>query len=485
MSDTVVIQPNNENNADFGKYQFISELGDGAMGTVYKCFDPDFHRMVAVKTVHKALLTDNASDEFRERFRNEMRATGKLAHPNIVSVFDAGEKDNCPFYVMEFVEGHDLKHVLEAGEPISLKRALLIVKGVLRGLSSIHKHGITHRDLKPANIFVSSDGVAKIADFGIAKLDNSDMTQIGTVIGSPKYMSPEQCVGEVVDPRTDLFATGIILYELLTGTYCFKGSSTSAVTQKIINVDIVPPSKIDKSIPRYLDKVLKKALSKNANDRFQNALDFLNALDGKESKVEKTQNKYKVAAAGCALFTVIAVMIFYVFSSYSLRPTDKAAENKTEILKIIPDKTPTKVTIQTLSPSLSPTDKAAENKTEIFQTIPNKTPTKVTIQTLSPKKAAKVAKLFKVAETYKRIGRLVSPAGSNAFDAYKIVLSIDPENEKALEGLDSVKRALVSQAEKFVQSGEVAQAVLVARAGEEVFPGSVIFTDILNELKSN
>jgi len=436
------------------------------MGTVYKCFDPDFHRMVAVKTIHKGLLTDNASDEFRERFRNEMRATGKLVHPNIVSVFDAGEKDNCPFYVMEFVEGHDLKHVLEAGEPISLKRALLIVKGVLRGLSSIHKHGITHRDLKPANIFVSSDGVAKIADFGIAKLDNSDMTQIGTVIGSPKYMSPEQCVGEVVDPRTDLFATGIILYELLTGTYCFKGNSTSAVTQKIINVDIVPPSKIDKSIPRYLDKVLIKALSKNANERFQSALDFLNALDGKESKAEKTQNKYKIATAGCVLFTVFAVMIFYVFSSYSLSPTDKAAENKTEILQTIPDKT-------------------AENKTEILQTIPDKTPTKVRIQTLSPEKAAKVAKLFKVAETYKRIGRLVSPAGSNAFDAYKIVLSIDPENEKALVGLDSVKRALVSQAESFVQSGEIAQAVSVARAGEEVFPGSVIFTDMLNELKSN
>jgi len=450
-------------------------LGDGAMGTVYKCFDPDFHRMVAVKTIHKGLLTDNASDEFRERFRNEMRATGKLVHPNIVSVFDAGEKDNCPFYVMEFVEGHDLKHVLEAGEPISLKRALLIVKGVLRGLSSIHKHGITHRDLKPANIFVSSDGVAKIADFGIAKLDNSDMTQIGTVIGSPKYMSPEQCVGEVVDPRTDLFATGIILYELLTGTYCFKGNSTPSVTQKIINVDIVPPSKIDKSIPRYLDKVLKKALSKNANDRYQSALDFLNALDGKESKVEKNKNKYKVAAAGCALFTVGAVMIFYLFSSYSLNPTDEVALGKAQ----------TNVTTPALLPSLSPTDKAAENKTEILQTIPNKTPTKVRIQTLSPEKAAKVAKLFKVAETYKRIGRLVSPAGSNAFDAYKIILSIDPENEKALVGLDSVKRALASQAEKFVQSGEVAQAVSVARAGEEVFPDSVIFTDILNELKSN
>jgi len=428
--------------------------------------------MVAVKTIHKGLLTDNASDEFRERFRNEMRATGKLVHPNIVSVFDAGERDNCPFYVMEFVEGHDLKHVLEAGEPISLKRALLIVKGVLRGLSSIHKHGITHRDLKPANILVSSDGVAKIADFGIAKLDNSDMTQIGTVIGSPKYMSPEQCVGEVVDPRTDLFATGIILYELLTGTYCFKGNSTPSVTQKIINVDIVPPSKVDKSIPRYLDKVLKKALSKNANDRYQSALEFLNALDGKESKVEKNKNKYKVAAAGCALFTVAAVMIFYVFS---LNPTDEAALGKAQ----------TNVTIQTLSPSLSPTDKAAENKTEILQTIPNNTPATVMIQALSPEKAAKVAKLFKVAETYKRIGRLVSPAGSNAFDAYKIVLSIDPENEKALMGLDSVKRALVSQAEEFVQSGEVAQAVLVARAGEEVFPDSVIFTDILNELKSN
>lgn len=468
MSETVIIpvdKEDNESNAGFGKYQFISELGDGAMGTVYKCFDPDFHRMVAVKTVHKDLLADGASGEFRERFRNEMRAAGKLTHPNIVSVFDAGEKDNCPFYVMEFVEGRDLKHVLDANEPVELERALSIIKGVLRGLSSIHKNGITHRDLKPANIFVSNDGVAKIADFGIAKLDSSDMTQIGTVIGSPKYMSPEQCIGEPVDARTDLFATGIILYELLTGSYCFNGTTTSAITQKIMNVDIVPPSQLDDRIPRYLDKVLMKALSKNADDRFQNAQDFLDALDEKNHPKDSASGKYKLAAFGAITATLItAVLVWLDLSS------EPAVSTPVEISEplVIGDQ-------PTVEPPAKPTAEQAVGASDV----------KTSVETLSPEKAAKIAKLFKVAETYQRIGRLVSPAGSNAFDAYKIILSIDPGNTRAGSGLISVQEALIGKAKQFLAAGDTEQAVLAVQAGQEVFPDEIAFVNLLKQIKGS
>jgi serine/threonine protein kinase len=455
MSDTVIIPGDKKNDVDFGKYQFISELGGGAMGTVYKCFDPDFHRMVAVKTIHNSLLVESGSEEFRERFRNEMRAAGKVTHPNIVSVFDAGEKDNSPFYVMEMVEGQDLKAILDEKKQLTLKESLSIVKGVLSGLSSIHKNGITHRDLKPANIFVSNEGVAKIADFGIAKLDSSELTQIGTIIGSPKYMSPEQCIGEPVDARSDLFAAGIILYELITGTYCFKSDSASAMTQKIMNAEIIPPSKIGTKLPKYLDKVLKKALSKKADDRFQNAVEFLKALDSEKNKIKTRNKNLIVATAFTASLVVAAIIAFGFFSSTPISP--KKTVNNIESSQI--DR-PNKIVERPLS---------SINRE---------------IESLSPAKSAKIEKLLKVAETYKRIGRLVSPAGSNAFDAYKIILSIDPQNQKALVGLELTRDAMIEKAKEFRDTGEIGQAIAVAKAGQEVFPNSTVFTDMLKNVNS-
>ena len=457
MSETVILPVNKKDSDDFGKYQFVSELGDGAMGTVYKCFDPDFHRMVAIKTVHKDLLTDHSSGEFRERFKNEMRAAGKLTHPNIVSVFDAGEKDNCPYYVMEFVEGQDLKCMMDTKKEMGLKQSLSIIKCVLRGLSNIHKNGITHRDLKPANIFVSNDGIAKIADFGIAKLDNSEMTQIGTIIGSPKYMSPEQCVGEPVDTRTDLFATGIILYELLTGTYCFKADSASAMTQKIINVDIVPPTKIDAQIPRYLDKVLTKALHKDANQRFQSALDFLNALD--EEKSHNSQNSKGDKAALMGIGSIVSLSIISVFW-YMMEPS---------------------LDVNEPAGSLHPSGVKSTPASTNFGM--NSSSSKIEIEQLSPEKTAKIAKLFKVAETYQRIGRLVSPAGSNAFDAYKIVLSLDAENKQAIEGLATIENLMIEKIMQLKESGDIEQARLVATAGQEVFSDSTVFSAYLDSMQ--
>lgn len=455
MSDTVIIPKDRQNDVDFGKYQFISELGGGAMGTVYKCFDPDFHRMVAVKTIHNSLLIESGSEEFRERFRNEMRAAGKVSHPNIVSVFDAGEKNNSPFYVMEMVEGQDLKHILDEKKHLSLKESLLIVKGVLRGLSSIHKNGITHRDLKPANIFVSNEGVAKIADFGIAKLDSSELTQIGTIIGSPKYMSPEQCVGEPVDARSDLFSAGIILYELITGTYCFSSDTSSAMTQKIMNAEITPPSKIDPKLPKYLDKVLNKALAKKASDRFQNAVEFLNALDPNNHKTKVSNKQLMVIALSFVSVVIVGVLAFSFFSSSPISP-DKTVNN-----------------IQS-----SQIDRQ-NNIVESPRSSVN-----LEIESLSPEKSAKIEKLFKVAETYKRIGRLVSPAGSNAFDAYKIILSIDPQNQKALVGLELTRDAMVEKIKQLQDTGEVGQAIAMAKAGQEVFPNSTVFFDMLKNIDS-
>ena len=460
MSDTVVIPANRGDDASFGKYQIISELGEGAMGKVYKCYDPDFQRMVAVKTVHKALLENNPSCEFRERFRNEMRAAGKLTHPNIVAVFDAGEKDGCPFFVMEYVEGQELKHMLDEQTPFTVDQGVMIIKNVLDGLARIHHHGITHRDLKPANIFIASDGVAKIADFGIAKLGNSEMTQIGTIIGSPKYMSPEQCVGEPADARSDLFAVGIILYELLTGQYCFNADSTTAITQKIINVEASPPSTVHTKLPKYLDKVIKKALAKKAIDRFQNAEEFIAALTSKSGGESSSGAGLKLFGAGSVI--AMATLAGFMFISepsneVSLSPQTAQPVNAASV----------NVPQQPTTPRIK-SDPVRENKE---------------IQRLSPEKSAKVTKLFKVAETYNRIGRLVSPPGSNAYDAYKIILSIDPDNIDALQGIEAVEQSLVESVNSHVESGDNERALLTAKAGREVFPDATIFSELIETIE--
>ena len=460
MSDTIVLPAGRSSDADFGKYQFISDLGAGAMGKVCKCFDPDFHRMVAIKSIHKSLLNDGAGDEFRERFRNEMRAVGKLTHPNIVSVFDAGEKDGCPYFVMEYVEGQELKHMLDAEHLFSVEQSIAIIKGVLRGLACVHSHGIIHRDLKPANIFISDrDGTPKIADFGIAKLDNSEMTQIGTIIGSPKYMSPEQCVGEPVDVRSDIFAIGIIFYELLTGRYCFSSDTTSAITQKIINVEPEPPSRLNVKVPRHLDQVIRKALSKRPGDRFQTALEFLDAIDqiSSHKSAKPASLKTGLAALGASLLIAVAVFLAVLqFSSDQVTELPETVQNQ-------PEKQESK-----------------QESSSISQTAVNNPQ----VTSLSPEKSAKLTKLFKVAETYKRIGRLVAPAGSNAFDAYKIILSIDPSNNEALAGIKEIQEMLISKAQASLAEGDAAQALSIARAGQELYPETEQFTGIIRSIES-
>lgn len=466
MSDTVVIPAGRNSDSDFGKYQFISDLGAGAMGKVCKCFDPDFHRMVAIKTIHKSLLNEGSADEFRERFRNEMRAVGKLTHPNIVSVFDAGEKDGCPYFVMEYVEGQELKHLLDGGLPFTVEQSIFVIKGVLRGLSAVHSQGITHRDLKPANIFISDrDGTPKIADFGIAKLDNSEMTQIGTIIGSPKYMSPEQCMGEPVDARSDLFSIGIIFYELLTGQYCFSADKTSAITQKILNVDPEPPSKLNGTIPRHLDQVIRKALSKRPGDRFQTALEFLDAIDQVKLKkpVKPSGMKKGLAVLGASL--VLAGVIFLMTGPFFSTESPESAQS---VIKH-----------EQNAPALEEKP-SSQGMSNVSQTDINNPQ----VTALSPEKSAKLAKLFKVAETYKRIGRLVAPAGSNAFDAYNIILSIDPSNTEALAGIAEIKQLLLANARASLEEGDMTQALTIARAGQELFPDSDQFGGIIRSIES-
>ncbi len=257
-----------------GRYEIVEELGRGAMGSVFKARDPAVGRIVALKTIHTTALEGAQSEEYRTRFYREARASGVLAHPGIVPVFDVGEDAGVPFLVMEFVDGRNLADVIKKGERYTLDRVSEIVQQVAEALGYAHRQGVIHRDIKPANILMTSKAVygserPRITDFGIAKLASSDITTTGQLLGTPSFMPPEQFTGSPIDGRADLFSLGVILYSLATGEQPFPGETMTAVSYKVVYTEPIPPAKLNPAIPARYEAVILKALAKSPADRFQ------------------------------------------------------------------------------------------------------------------------------------------------------------------------------------------------------------------------
>src|ERR1700691_247753 len=260
-----------------GKYEIRRQLGRGAMGTVYEGFDPIIERTVAIKTVRLPEVADDETADEIARFRREAQAAGRLTHPNIVGVFDYGETADLAYIVMEFVDGPPLKSFLDKNERFPLRQIVQIMEDLLSGLQFSHGRGVVHRDIKPANLMLTKSGQAKIADFGIARIESSSMTQAGTVLGTPAYMSPEQFMGQVVDARSDIYSSGVLLYQLLTGERPFEGSM-SAIMHKALNTEAPMPSQISVTVPRPFDSVVRKAMAKRPDDRYGSAAEFMAAI---------------------------------------------------------------------------------------------------------------------------------------------------------------------------------------------------------------
>jgi eukaryotic-like serine/threonine-protein kinase len=257
-------------------------VGEGAMARVYKAYDPKIARTLAIKLLKSHLLAD---DEYRIRFFREARGAGILSHPNIVTVFDVGEEDNHPFLAMEWVEGTTLADVLKEGRKFTAKEVVEIGIQLVRALDYAHRKGIVHRDVKPGNVMLVKDSLTvKVADFGICRITEADthvqgqQTQMGDVLGTPHYMSPEQVLGEKVDSRSDLFSAGVVLYQLLTGALPFEGDSLISVAFKITKSD--PPSidKVRPELPLGLRRVIDRALKKQPEKRYQTGEEFAQAL---------------------------------------------------------------------------------------------------------------------------------------------------------------------------------------------------------------
>ncbi len=261
-----------------GKYEIRRVLGEGAMGVVYLAFDPHIERLVAIKTIRKNTLDADLALQFMARFKNEARAAGRLHHPNIVGVYEYGEDEHLTFIEMEYVEGNGLREYLHRHANFNFGQLVALMSQLLEALEFAHGRGVVHRDIKPSNLIVTPQGVLKVADFGIARVDTSNLTSIGTVIGTPSYMSPEQCRGKEIDARSDLFSAGVVLYELLTGEKPFRGPAET-VAYKICHEEPAPPSQHPAlTLPPAVDQLVATALAKDPLLRFSDARAFHDAL---------------------------------------------------------------------------------------------------------------------------------------------------------------------------------------------------------------
>jgi eukaryotic-like serine/threonine-protein kinase len=273
-----------------GKYSITREIGRGAMGMIYEGFDPTIERRVAIKTILPEYLHGDGNDDAAERFRREAQASGRLSHPSIVQVYEYSEaRDGAAYIVMEYAEGISLKQLIKQRARLEIADVFLIMKQLLGALAYSHKQGVIHRDIKPANIMVTPDLGLKLMDFGIARIGVSGMTQVGMMVGTPAYAAPEQIRGLDVDARTDLWACGVVLYELLTKTNPFAAGSFEAMMNNVLTMTPYPPSTLRPGLPAALDYFVGLALSKRASDRFANANEFLrelmSALSGKPTSV--------------------------------------------------------------------------------------------------------------------------------------------------------------------------------------------------------
>ncbi|MDF2464539.1 MAG: hypothetical protein K0Q43_2774 [Ramlibacter sp.] len=310
-----------------GKYQIRRTLGKGAMGIVYEGFDPVIERTVAIKTILPSQLTGEEFVGVMARFKREAQAAGRLNHPGIVAIYEYGEdvahdvsdedatmmapsqtqsqssqsSQRVAFIAMEFVKGRELRDYFERNERFTMTEVVRIMSEMLDALDHAHSQGVVHRDMKPANLILLESGKVKVADFGIARVEKSELTQTGTVLGTPSYMSPEQFMGHTVDGRSDLFSCGVILYQMLTGEKPFTGESTTTVMYKVLREEPVPPSELNLALDPALDAVVKKALAKQPAQRFQTGREFAQALQAAVSGANESTRPAVQHAAPVAM----------------------------------------------------------------------------------------------------------------------------------------------------------------------------------------
>ena len=311
------------NTHKYGRYEIVEQIGKGAMGVVYKARDPQINRMVALKVLREDRVT---SEDFVQRFLREAMAIGRLSHPNIVTVYDIGSDNGTVYIAMEFLEGSPLNEAIRERKPDAQWIAGIAIQ-LAESLAYAHSKGIVHRDIKPSNIILTPSGQVKITDFGIAHIEDPDMTQqthAGQILGTPVYMSPEQVAGQRLDGRSDLYSLGVILYEITVGRRPYSGENITAIFRAITQDNPVPPSEADPGVPKALSDLIVKGMHKNIDERFQSGTDmaaaFRNFIKESERGVsmpappEKKQSSSLLVAALIIMVLVIGGGSYFLFS---------------------------------------------------------------------------------------------------------------------------------------------------------------------------
>ncbi len=262
-----------------GRYQIIDELGRGAMGVVYRAKDPAIGRTVAVKAIQLGTIANEAEhSRVRERMVREAQSAGGLSHPGIVTIYDINEEDGTAYIFMEFVNGPTFEKLLSEPEPMDRGLLLRILRQTAEALDYAHRKGIVHRDIKPANIMIAEGGLAKIADFGVAKISSHQMTQAGTILGTPSYMSPEQIEGQTIDGRADQFSLAVIVYEAFTGEKPFVADYLPTLLFKLVREEPVPAQRLNPTLSPEIGEVIHRGLAKSPGSRFENCASFIDEL---------------------------------------------------------------------------------------------------------------------------------------------------------------------------------------------------------------
>jgi serine/threonine protein kinase len=414
-----------------GKYEILGILGKGGMGIVYKALDPDIEREVAIKTLRFDTLTESGEkEELLTRVIREAKAAGRLNHPGIITIYDVVRDEDLTYIVMQYVDGPSLQAIIDSGKSFSPREIIDILKPVSEALDFAHQGGIVHRDIKPANILIDKSGQPFLADFGVARIETSTLTMAGTTVGTLSYMSPEQVKGQTVDKRSDIFALGVILYELLAGKKPFGGDNMSTIVYRIVNEEPQRISEINKELHGSYEDVVRKALAKNPEDRYQSCREMIADLENpgrmaeatmayefsQETGKEPKKRKSNLVLAGAALLLAVIAGGAYLFFSGRQEKTSELTRSLKEIEK------------KGLSPATRSAGPAAETPT-----VP-----------VTPKDDG----LVKLKESYE------SKAYQETVRLADEILAQDPANAAAEEYLKKAQaEILASQVAPLLQSG--------------------------------
>ena len=415
------------------------------MGVVYKGWHPTLQVHVAIKTIRRSMLGGREGRELRERFALEARASARLKHDNIVRVYDFEEDaEGDPFFVMDFVEGKSLKDFLARGMHFNMEMSLHIISQILSALAHSHENGVIHRDIKPANIILLEDDSVKIADFGIAHIEDSDLTQTGKMLGTPQYSSPEQLTGGKIDGRSDLYSTGLVLYELLTGERLVSKKTEGLKLDRLAAENLAKMELYSAGSLRILKVVISRSLATLPETRFQNAEDFNAALQplAKQPGTKNTADNHPSSQRTRLIAALVATAVI--------------------------------AGIATLAYTLIPPGS--------LDNWLNNTTSSLRQTSLPPDQQEKVKRYLKTGQTHQLVGRLISPPGSSAYDAYKMALELDPRNTDAREGMETLQNKTLTQLEQLIAAGKTQRASEVLQRAQTLFPDNSDFNDLGKKL---